>query len=282
MNAVSSHEGTDSVNSPTDLLFLAYTRHYAVARVALHVGDPTTTMNLRRTLQRLERPLSARMTRVPLERFLREHATEEKTLDLGASSGPYGPLFPNRVSLDIVPAPGVHLIGDAHALPFRDASFRVLLATEVMEHLHTPALAIDEMFRVLEPGGTLLLTTRFLFPIHDAPGDYFRYTRFGLAHLLKRFVSLEIREEADAMGTLAILLQRLGLQADTLGWRPLRLGWFVLARIVARLSFVITAEYGEARGRPRERQRMMTSGYYVVCQRPADHPRDASSPAAHL
>jgi SAM-dependent methyltransferase len=220
-------------------------------------------------LKRLERRLTAKLTREPLDRFLRQHASTAFTLDLGASVGFYAPLFPNRVSLDIRPAQGVQVVGDAHALCFPDATFDVVLCTEVLEHLVEPQRGIDEMRRVLRPGGTLLLTTRFLFPIHDAPGDYFRYTRYGLSHLLRKFDEVDIVEEYDAMGTLAVLTQRLALQTETLGWRPLGAGWHLLARLVRRLSFLTTAEYGDSLKTP-ARHPIMTSGYYVRAIRRAD------------
>jgi SAM-dependent methyltransferase len=222
-------------------------------------------------LGRLARPLTGKITRGPLERFLAAHATTGRTLDVGASIGSYAALFPNRTGIDIERAPGVDVIGDAHRLAFRDASFDLVLATEVLEHLQEPQRAADEMFRVLRPGGTLLLTTRFLFPLHDAPHDYFRFTRYGLTHLFRRFEIVELREEFGAVGTLAVLVQRLGIQADTLGSRRLGNVWHLVAHVVRRLSFLITREYGDGRDR-RTVQPMMTSGYYLVCRRPGGTP----------
>jgi SAM-dependent methyltransferase len=152
-------------------------------------------------------------------------------------------------------------------LPFLDGSFDVVLCTEVLEHLTEPQRAIDEMYRVLEPGGQLLLTTRFLFPIHDAPHDYFRYTKYGLLYLLRRFDEIRLEEETDAIGTLAVLVQRLGMQAQTLGSTTLRAGWLVAARLVRRFSFLITAEYGDSRRLTPEKG-IMTSGYHVACRKP--------------
>jgi SAM-dependent methyltransferase len=120
-------------------------------------------------LGRLSRPLTTKITRVYLERFLQAHATPKRTLDLGASIGPYAAYFPNRSGVDLEKAPGVEVVADAHALSFRGGSFDVVLATEVLEHLQEPQKAADEMLRVLRPGGTLLLTTRFLFPARRAP-----------------------------------------------------------------------------------------------------------------
>jgi SAM-dependent methyltransferase len=226
-------------------------------------------MSFKRSLQRLARPLTAKITREPLDRFLRLHATERLTLDVGASIGSYAMLFPNRIGIDIERAPGVHVVMDAHSLAFRDRSFDVVLATEILEHLPEPQRAVDEMRRVLRPGGSVVLTTRFLFPLHDAPGDYYRYTRYGLAHLFRQFDQVEIVEETDAMGTLAVLVQRLAIQADTVGSRAVSQVWHLVARVVRRLSFLITREYGDGRER-RTVQPMMTSGYYLVARRAAD------------
>ena len=213
------------------------------------------------------RALSRKLTRVSLDRFIASHATARRTLDIGAQNGPYAAHFPHRVALDIRRGIGVQIIGDTQALGIADATFDVVLCTEVLEHLPEPQQAVDEMFRVLKPGGQLLLTTRFLFPIHDAPHDYFRYTKYGLRHLLRRFEILELHEETDAVGTLAVLVQRLGMQAQTLGWRPLRAIWLLAAQAVRPLSFLITEEYGDSRRTTPERG-IMTSGYHVACQKP--------------
>jgi SAM-dependent methyltransferase len=216
---------------------------------------------------RVARPLSGKLTRITLDRFIAAHATDRRTLDIGAQNGPYGAHFPRRVGLDIRPGAGVRIIGDAQALGIRDAAFEVVLCTEVLEHLPEPQKAIDEIFRVLEPGGSLLLTTRFLFPIHDAPHDYFRFTKYGLRHLLRRFEIVELREETGTVGTLAVLLQRIGMQAETLGWTPLRALWLVAAQAARPFAFLITREYGDSRRLTPERG-IMTSGYHVACRKP--------------
>jgi len=214
------------------------------------------------------RALSGKLTRVTLDRFIASHASDRRTLDIGAQNGPYSVHFPRRVALDIQPGIGVQVIGDAQALGILDETFDVVLCTEVLEHIPDPQRAIDEIYRVLAPGGQLLLTTRVLFPIHDAPHDYFRFTKYGLRHLLRRFEILELHEETDAVGTLAVLLQRLGMQAETLHRTPLRAIWLVWAQMVRPFSFLITAEYGDSR-RLRHEQGIMTSGYHVACRKPA-------------
>lgn len=218
-------------------------------------------------LKKAGRALSAKLTRVSLDRFVRAHASAGRTLDLGAQNSPYGSFFPNRVAVDIRRGVGVQVLGDAQALGFASGIFDVVLCTEVLEHLPEPQKAIDEMFRVLKPGGTLLLTTRFLFPIHDAPHDYFRFTKYGLRHLLRRFEILELTEETDSVGALAVLVQRLGMQAETLGRTAIRAGWLIAAQIVRRFSFLITREFGDSR-RLTPETGIMTSGYHAACRKP--------------
>jgi SAM-dependent methyltransferase len=217
--------------------------------------------------KKIGRALSAKLTRLTLDRFIERHATDRRTLDIGAQNGPYAVHFPRRIALDIRRGIGVQVVGDAQALGIRDASFDVVLCTEVLEHLPEPQRAIDEIYRVLVPGGELLLTTRFLFPIHDAPHDYFRFTKYGLRHLLRRFEIAELEEETDAIGAIAVLLQRVGMQAQTLNWTPFRGIWLLAAQAVRPFSFLITAEYGDSR-RLRPEHRIMTSGYHVACRKP--------------
>jgi SAM-dependent methyltransferase len=121
-----------------------------------------------------------------LEAFLARFASAGKMLDVGGGDRPdYGELFPNRLCIDIRRARDVRLLADAHRLPFAGATFERVLSIEVLEHLCDPVRAIDEMRRVLAPGGLLLLTTRFTYPLHSEPHDYFRYTEHGLRHLFR-------------------------------------------------------------------------------------------------
>ncbi len=47
--------------------------------------------------------------------------------------------------------------GSLYALPFADASFDTVLFSEVIEHLDTPEKALSEIFRVLRPGGRVII-----------------------------------------------------------------------------------------------------------------------------
>jgi SAM-dependent methyltransferase len=130
--------------------------------------------------------VTKKFTRRHLERFVAYQATDEPVLDLGCASSPYAKYFPRMIALDIAKRgdSGLDVIGDAHCLPLRSGSFPMVLATELLEHVREPQQLIDEILRILEPGGRLVLTTRFVLPLHDAPHDFFRFTKYGLKHLL--------------------------------------------------------------------------------------------------
>ncbi len=80
----------------------------------------------------------------------------------------------------------VSVISDLHQLPFPDNTFDVILNTQVLEHVNNPGHVVQEMYRVLKPGGKLCLTLPQGWKEHQAPHDYFRFTRYGIISLLQK------------------------------------------------------------------------------------------------
>ena len=72
------------------------------------------------------------------------------------------------------------LFADAQSLPIKDNSIDHFLMLDVLEHLPDPDKSLGDILRTLKPGGTLTILVPFLYPIHDAPLDFRRWTHFGL------------------------------------------------------------------------------------------------------
>lgn len=211
-----------------------------------------------------------KITRKHHRPFLQKYKSTINILDIGggraARNHSYDDLFPNRKTFDIDPARQPDVVGDAHSLPFSDGSIEAILCTEVLEHLHTPQLAINEMHRVLKPGGQLILTTRFVFPIHDQPIDYFRFTKYGLQELFKSWDIIEIVPETESFSAIGALIQRLAFQTDVRGGKPVKAILYGLAFLFDHSNWLLKQEYGNIKKDSPETN-IMTTGYYLVAKK---------------
>jgi SAM-dependent methyltransferase len=212
--------------------------------------------------------LTKKLTRKRLDAFLKEHQTKKRALDLGSSYSPYAAYFPNRTTCDIQPGEGVDVVADAHNLPFRDGEFDTILCSEVLEHLHTPATAIGEMRRVLKQNGTLILTTRFLVPVHEAPIDHFRYTEYGLRHLFKDWDIEELVPETRNFETLGVLVHRMAFTMKLRGGVVTQTALYLIAKLLTHCSWLVEEEYGTLKRDGKHQQAVtFSSGYYLIARK---------------
>jgi 2-polyprenyl-3-methyl-5-hydroxy-6-metoxy-1,4-benzoquinol methylase len=140
-------------------------------------------------------------------------------LDIGCGHMPYKKTLlspPSRVQkyigLDL--ADNVYrradLEWDGKDIPLNPGSIDCAVATEVFEHCPDPISVMQEIFRVLSPGGLLFFTVPFLWPLHDVPHDEYRYTPFALTRLLREAGFNDIKIQALG-GWDASMAQLIGL-----------------------------------------------------------------------
>jgi SAM-dependent methyltransferase len=94
-----------------------------------------------------------------------------------------------HIGCDIQRGRGVDRIEDVHHLTFADESVGTVVALETLEHVADPIRAVEEMHRVLRPGGVLAISSLMFFPIHEHPWDYWRFTPQAFELLLAPFES---------------------------------------------------------------------------------------------
>ena len=148
-------------------------------------------------------------------------------LDLGCGVKPFLPLYSKycsrSVGIDVAASPhGTHtadIIYDGKVIPFGDQTFDVVFCTEVMEHVPEPAAFLSEIFRVLKPGGKIIMTTPFLVPLHEEPYDFYRYTKHGIKHLFEKtgFHQTQITPFGEYIGVIIAFSIQLHLKI----WRVL-------------------------------------------------------------
>jgi SAM-dependent methyltransferase len=116
---------------------------------------------------------------------------------LGSLESYLGMDYPDTANTLYGTRPDVY--GDASRLPFADGAFDCVLLLDVLEHIDMPEAAMAETSRVLRPGGELLLTIPFAYPLHDLPHDFQRFTRVGLWRRLDA-AGLRVEELEEAGG----------------------------------------------------------------------------------
>jgi D-inositol-3-phosphate glycosyltransferase len=140
-----------------------------------------------------------------------------RVVDIGAGDAPYRHLFQHvdyvTVDWEQSPHDGARrsdIIASADSIPLPDASVDVVVMTEVLEHISNPLATLREMARILRVGGQILLTTPFVWILHEMPHDYYRYTPSALRNLLEDagFDQVEVTPRGDDyFSTLAQLMQ---------------------------------------------------------------------------
>lgn len=133
-----------------------------------------------------------------------QHHAFGNLLDVGCGEMPYRAVT-SRVSawvgMDADENSAAQLHGTASAIPSPSGSFDTILCTQVLEHVQEPAQVLNELKRVLAPGGVLILSAPQYWETHEEPNDFFRYTEHGLRHLLlsSGFEILEHRSQGHGV-----------------------------------------------------------------------------------
>jgi SAM-dependent methyltransferase len=160
--------------------------------------------------------------------------------------------------LDVDPKRNPNIVADlCDWVP--DRPYDCVILSEVLEHVRYPDRAMATALAALRPAGKLILTVPFIFPIHDRPYDYFRYTRFGVEHLLSRFASVRIEERNSWPEAVLVLLLRSWSSSNR--WVN-----FASPAIVATALGLYPAAWLLGRLAPSD---FLTTGYFAVALKPA-------------
>jgi SAM-dependent methyltransferase len=132
-----------------------------------------------------------------MERLLLERSPNPTVLVLGGSivgDGMDDFLRDSRlrvVETDVALTDRVRLICDGHDIPFADGTFDGVVAQAVLEHVVDPFRVVDEIHRVLKPGGLVYGETAFVQAVHGGRYDFMRFTWLGHRRLFRRFHEVE-------------------------------------------------------------------------------------------
>jgi SAM-dependent methyltransferase len=177
-------------------------------------------------------------------------------LDYGCGGSPYRQLFKGAQYLraDLSGSPNVDFaLASDMRVNAESNHFDVVLSTQVVEHVHSPPEYLAEAFRLLKPGGSILLTTHGVFDDHPCPNDFFRWTAMGLRMEMERagFSIKSITKLTTGPRAIAFLTQQwhhtlvaVDRSPSSLIWRLARVPYRVGNEFVSRLC---DSYYGHCR-----------------------------------
>lgn len=145
-------------------------------------------------------PILARPHNWLLHRILQQEVTfvlprlKGVCVDVGCGVKPYAALIRPRCTSYIgIDHPGtlhgdenIDIFANAMSLPLKNETADSAVALQVMEHIEEPLVLLKEIYRILKDGSYLVVTTPFMWGIHEQPRDFFRYTEYGLRYLLQK------------------------------------------------------------------------------------------------
>jgi SAM-dependent methyltransferase len=145
------------------------------------------------------------------------------------------------------------VFGEAQSLPIKSGAIHTVLLIDVLEHLTNHSGVLSEIRRVLKPGGTVIMKVPFLYPLHDEPRDYRRFTVHGLKEMAESsgFSIVNCKPIGHPVET-AVLLGNLALSKTAVGWMKARNPaalvvlfapiLFLMANLIARFISLISED----------------------------------------
>lgn len=124
-------------------------------------------------------------------KLLNEHGEEHVILNVGS-----GPTYYHKrkdiINIDIHKYDEVDIVADIVDLPIEDNMADLIINIAILEHVDNVEKSVDEMLRVLKPGGKIFCFVPFMQPFHSAPQDFHRWTMLGIEKLFSNYEILKV------------------------------------------------------------------------------------------
>ncbi|MBI2208880.1 class I SAM-dependent methyltransferase [Candidatus Woesearchaeota archaeon] len=166
----------------------------------------------------------------------------EVVLDIGCGDRPYyhKKIKAKIVCADIVKTKKGHIVCDASSLPIKKSRFDGVICVNSLYYYKNPFNAVSEFSYVLRKGGKLAVLTPFMYPIHDAPDDKYRFTEYGLRELLKEdFEVKEIRTIGGIFNLPAVFFHSLLKGIPLIAPKNLRLFAKIISIVVFYIPYIL-------------------------------------------
>jgi SAM-dependent methyltransferase len=149
-------------------------------------------------------------------------------------------------------------------LPIKNTCADTVVSFQVLEHLSEPQVVLNEAFRILKPNKWIFIAVPFNWSVHEAPYDFFRYTRYGIEHMFKKagFIDIDVEE---ATGFWSMWFLKFNYQTAKLIRGPKSVLYLIRALLIPIWLFdQIIAPFMDTFWPGKEE----TAGYFVKARKP--------------
>jgi len=175
--------------------------------------------------------------RKALLKIYKESELKEKII-INIGSGIKG-IHSEVINLDIFPFKDVNVVTDATKLPFQDNSVDMIITESTLEHIPDVDLAINEICRVVKPGGFAYISIPFMMPFHASPNDFFRLTHEGIKHKFSIFTPQRIgMRGGPASALVTFLMHFLALPFSLLSATAYNFATYIFMAILSPLRIL--------------------------------------------
>ena len=192
-----------------------------------------------------------------LKKFL--DSSSEPGLNIGSGNQPR---FKSFLNVDMIDYENVDIVCNIDNLPFKNESIKSVINLGVLEHVENPKEVLDEIYRILAPGGYLMSTIPFLQPFHASPHDYQRYTYAGIKKLHSRFKILKSGVYSGPFSALLWVLQETIASTFSLGFPNVR---NILIILLMLISWPI--KYLDLFFIPLATSKNIASNFYIIAKK---------------
>jgi SAM-dependent methyltransferase len=171
-------------------------------------------------------------------------------LDIGCGNKPYQHFFENKTSsyvgCDVIQSDKnqVDIICAATDIPLPDNSKDTVFSTQVIEHVADHNKLLAEAYRILRPGGYLILSGPMAWEHHEEPYDFFRFTKYGFEYILQNagFREIKITPNGGKWAGMGQLLQN-SIRSSIYGKKSLGRSIVKYLYILFRIKWLINLGY---------------------------------------
>jgi SAM-dependent methyltransferase len=161
----------------------------------------------------------------------------------------------------------INIISDIVDIPEENESFDAVLCTEVFEHIKNPARALSEFYRLLKPGGVLILTAPFCSLTHFAPYHFYTgFNRYFYDEVMANcgFEDIDVAPNGNYYKYIAQEIRRVPMIAGKYSGSKVFFLWKALMfPVIVILSFLENRSSGS--------EELLCYGYHVTARKHDSH-----------